>query len=98
MDDRFTRYPTSVPSDRVLGVETLEYRQAWNLVRVLAENVAVARAHGIALDADSETERLAFLDNLPAAMTSSMAGDLARGNRLELDWLSGAVVRMGREA
>ena len=67
------------------------------LVRVLAETVAVARAHGIALDADSEAERLAFLDNLPAAMTSSMAGDLARGNRLELDWLSGAVVRMGRE-
>ena len=67
------------------------------LVRVLAENIAVARAHGIALDADSEAERLAFLDNLPAAMTSSMAGDLARGNRLELDWLSGAVVRMGRE-
>ena len=67
------------------------------LVRVLAENVAVARAKGIALDADSEAEGLAFLDNLPAAMTSSMAGDLARGNRLELDWLSGAVVRMGRE-
>ena len=67
------------------------------LVRVLAETVAVARAHGIALDADSEAERLAFLDKLPHAMTSSMAGDLARGNRLELDWLSGAVVRMGRE-
>ena len=67
------------------------------LARVVAETVAVARARGIALDADSEAERLAFLDNLPAAMTSSMAGDLARGNRLELDWLSGAVVRMGRE-
>ena len=30
-------------------------------------------------------------------MTSSMARDLTRGTRLELDWLSGAVVRLGRE-
>ena len=30
-------------------------------------------------------------------MTSSMHHDLDRGNRLELDWLSGAVVRFGSE-
>jgi 2-dehydropantoate 2-reductase len=30
-------------------------------------------------------------------MTSSMHQDLERGNRLELDWLAGAVVRMGHE-
>ena len=67
------------------------------LTQVLAESAAVARARGIALDEDTAEERLAFLDGLPRAMTSSMAGDLERGNRLELDWLSGAVVRMGRE-
>jgi 2-dehydropantoate 2-reductase len=67
------------------------------LARVLAETAAVARARGIAIDEDTAEERLTFLDNLPASMTSSMAGDLERGNRLELDWLSGAVVRMGRE-
>lgn len=67
------------------------------LTLVLAEAAAVARACGVALDEDVAGERLAFIDGLPAAMTSSMAGDLARGNRLELDWLSGAVVRMGRE-
>ena len=67
------------------------------LTQVLAETAAVARAQGIKLDDDVAGERLAFMDKLPAAMTSSMAGDLARGNRLELDWLSGAVVRMGRE-
>jgi 2-dehydropantoate 2-reductase len=27
-----------------------------------------------------------------------MQGDLARGNRLELPWLSGAVVELGRRA
>ena len=31
-------------------------------------------------------------------MTASMQGDLARGNRLELPWLSGAVVELGRRA
>ncbi len=67
------------------------------LAEVLAETAAVARARGVDLDEDVADERLALIDGLPAAMTSSMAGDLARGNRLELDWLSGAVVRMGRE-
>ncbi|MCK5274005.1 MAG: 2-dehydropantoate 2-reductase, partial [Alphaproteobacteria bacterium] len=30
-------------------------------------------------------------------MKASMLGDLERGNRLELEWLTGAVVRLGRE-
>ena len=30
-------------------------------------------------------------------MTASMQGDLARGNRLELPWFSGAVVELGRQ-
>ncbi len=34
---------------------------------------------------------------LPPQMTASMQGDLARGNRLELPWLSGAVVAMGKK-
>ena len=41
--------------------------------------------------------RLAFADGLPADMTSSMHHDLERGNRLEVDWLSGGVVRLGAE-
>ena len=31
-------------------------------------------------------------------MTSSMYNDLERGNRLEVDWLSGAVVELGQAA
>jgi 2-dehydropantoate 2-reductase len=34
---------------------------------------------------------------LPAQAKSSMLEDLERGRRLELPWLSGAIVRMGRE-
>ena len=42
--------------------------------------------------------RLAAKGNpAPASMTSSMHTDLERGNRLELPWLSGAVVRLAKE-
>jgi 2-dehydropantoate 2-reductase len=40
---------------------------------------------------------LAFCDSIPATMTSSMEGDLARGKRLELPWLSGAAVNLGEK-
>jgi len=34
---------------------------------------------------------------VPGGMKASMANDLDRGNRLELDWLAGQVSRLGRE-
>jgi len=64
----------------------------------MQETVAVGRARGVALDAQYADDRLAFCDTLPPTMTSSMYTDLMRGNRLELPWLSGAVVDMGRRA
>jgi 2-dehydropantoate 2-reductase len=67
------------------------------LLEVMREAAAVARARGVALPADTAEQQLAFSDGLPAAMVSSMLGDLRRGNRLELPWLAGAVVRLGRE-
>jgi 2-dehydropantoate 2-reductase len=68
------------------------------LLDAMREAVAVGRAQGVALRADYAEERLAFCDGLPAEMTSSMHNDLERGNRLEVDWLSGAVVQLGQEA
>jgi 2-dehydropantoate 2-reductase len=59
----------------------------------LAETAAVAKAEGIALDADLPDKQMKMIDALNPAMTSSMAQDLSRGKRLELEWLSGAVVR-----
>jgi 2-dehydropantoate 2-reductase len=67
------------------------------LLEVMREAAAVARGKGVALAADAAEQQLAFTDGLPAAMISSMLGDLRRGNRLELPWLAGAVVRLGRE-
>jgi 2-dehydropantoate 2-reductase len=67
------------------------------LLEVMREAVAVGRAKGVQLEADHAEKRLAFVDTLPPHMTSSMHGDLERGNRLEVRWLSGAVARLGRE-
>ena len=64
---------------------------------VMREVVAVGRSHGVALPEDYADNRLAFGDTLPADMTSSMHHDLEKGNRLEVAWLSGGVVKLGRE-
>ncbi len=64
---------------------------------LIREVVAVGRAHGVALPEDYADNRMAFGDTLPADMTSSMHHDLEKGNRLEVEWLSGGVVRLGKE-
>jgi 2-dehydropantoate 2-reductase len=67
------------------------------LFETMREVVAVGRAKGVPLRPDFAEDRLAFCDTIPAAMTSSMQVDLERGNRLELPWLSGAVVDLGAQ-
>jgi 2-dehydropantoate 2-reductase len=62
---------------------------------VMEEVVRVARAQGAPLAADYADERLAFIDQVPETMTSSMHHDLENGNRLEVAWLSGDVVERG---
>ncbi len=64
---------------------------------VMAEVWSVARARGVALADDLVDRLMTFADGLPAAMVSSLLGDLQRGNRLEVEWLSGRVARMGAE-
>jgi 2-dehydropantoate 2-reductase len=64
---------------------------------VIREAVAVGRALGMKLAEDFVAQRMAVIETLPPQMTASMQGDLARGNRLEVPWLSGAVVEMGRK-
>jgi 2-dehydropantoate 2-reductase len=64
---------------------------------LMTETVAVGRAHGVNLPEDYADQRLAFVETLPPTMTSSMHHDLERGNRLEVAWLSGGVVQLGRQ-
>jgi 2-dehydropantoate 2-reductase len=64
---------------------------------IMKEIVAVGRAKGVPLPADFADQRLVYADEtLPKNMKASMAHDLDRGNRLELDWLNGKVVELGR--
>ena len=65
--------------------------------KTVAEVAVVGRARGIRLPADIEDRALQITRNFPSEMMPSMAVDLLRGNRLELPWLAGKVVALGRE-
>jgi len=67
-------------------------------VDALGEACAVARAKGVKLAPDHESKALGWAEGLPAEMKSSMLHDFERGNRIEVEWLSGAVARLGAEA
>ncbi len=65
-------------------------------VACMSEVKALADAKGIPLEHDLVQAQLARADGFPPDVTPSMLTDLQRGNRLELDWLNGAVARMGQ--
>jgi 2-dehydropantoate 2-reductase len=62
-----------------------------------AEVAAVGRALGVTLPADIVERTFNFNRNAPPHLMASMAVDLLRGNRIELPWLSGKVVELGRK-
>jgi 2-dehydropantoate 2-reductase len=66
-------------------------------LRTMQEIVAVAKAKGVKLPDGFAEDRLAFASQSAPGLRASMAIDLERGNRLELDWLAGKVVALGRE-
>lgn len=63
----------------------------------LDEAIAVGRARGVPLPPEIAAESEALVGRFPAESKSSMLEDLEHGRRLELPWLNGAIVRMGRE-
>jgi 2-dehydropantoate 2-reductase len=66
------------------------------LATLMSEVQSVGRAKGVALDEGLIDRLIARMDGLPRPMVASMLGDLERGNRLELPWLAGGVVEMGK--
>jgi len=65
---------------------------------LMEEAFAVGKAKGVALDPAYLDDRMDFLANkVEPGMKASMAHDLERGNRLELDWLAGKVRALGKE-
>ena len=85
-----TRSPMGVVRDHPATFEMM--------IAAINEVIAVGRARGINLPADIMESTLKLIQSFPAASKSSMLEDIERGRRLELPWLSGAVVRLGKEA
>jgi 2-dehydropantoate 2-reductase len=65
--------------------------------KLMQECLTVGQAAGAKVPSDWVDDRMNFSDNAPPGMKASMLHDLEAGNRLELDWLSGKVVSLGRE-
>ena len=63
----------------------------------MREVAAVAAAHGVALGEEAIANNMALAKSFPPNNKTSMFQDLEAGRRLEIDYLSGAVVRLGRE-
>jgi 2-dehydropantoate 2-reductase len=64
---------------------------------IMRETDAVGRAEGVPLAANAVETRMAAVPANPPGLMASMAVDLIRGNRLELPWLAGKVVALGRK-
>ncbi len=72
---------------------------AWaRLEALVREAFAVGRARGIAMDDDRAEQVLAWQRKQDAGIKASMLKDLEAGRRIELEWLGGAVIRLGAEA
>jgi 2-dehydropantoate 2-reductase len=85
-----TRSPMGVVRDTPATFELM--------IAAIEEVIAVGRARGVNLPPDLMDTTLAMIKTFPAGSKSSMLEDIERGRRLELPWLSGAVVRIGKEA
>jgi 2-dehydropantoate 2-reductase len=61
------------------------------------ETLTVARARGIALAEDSPAKTMAALDTIAPGLIASLQRDIEAERPSELDALTGALVRLGRE-
>jgi 2-dehydropantoate 2-reductase len=68
------------------------------LESAMKEVFDLARARGIGLRKDAVARTLAYVDSLPADGTASMQRDILEGRPSELDYQTGAVVRLAQEA
>lgn len=79
-----------------------EIRKDSQLSRVfqdaIAETAVLGRALGVALPDDTESRIWESVGELPDGMRASTGIDLEAGRPLEVDWISGAVVRLSEAA
>ena len=85
---------TRVPLARIR-----EQADTWRLAADgMREVVEVANAQGVRLTEEDIQRTLAFVQTMPPTWRASLAVDLEQGRRLEIDWLSGTVCRLGQAA
>ena len=65
--------------------------------KLMHETMAVGRAAGVEFPSDFPAELDRSVAAFPPLMKASMANDLDAGKRLELNWLAGKVVALGRK-
>jgi 2-dehydropantoate 2-reductase len=84
---------------RVALARVRAHEETWRLAEQgMREVVAVANAQGVGLTEEDVRRTLAFVQGMPATWRASLAVDLERGRRLEIDWLAGTVRRLGEAA
>jgi 2-dehydropantoate 2-reductase len=67
------------------------------LFKLMQETMAAGHGAGVPFDPDFPAQLERSVAAFAPAMKASMANDLEAGNRLELDWLAGKVVALGRK-
>jgi 2-dehydropantoate 2-reductase len=65
--------------------------------QLMHETIGVGRAAGVEFPPGFAAELDRWVASFPPTMKASMANDLDAGRRLELDWLAGKVVALGRK-
>jgi 2-dehydropantoate 2-reductase len=68
------------------------------LETAMREVFDLARARGIGLRKDAVARTMSYVDGLPADSTASMQRDILEGRPSELEYQTGAIVRLGRES
>lgn len=83
-----------LPLGDILSTEGMDdvYRMMFN------EAASVGRALGVDLPQSTSEDLVALLQSAPADNTTSLQVDFGHERRVELEYLTGAVVRRGREA
>jgi 2-dehydropantoate 2-reductase len=73
--------------------------ETWRLAELgMREVVAVANAEGVALTENDIEKARALVMRMPDTWKASLTVDLEQGRRLEVDWISGALCRLGEAA
>lgn len=95
----FTALSGVTAAGRCTIKEINEIPQLGDLFRkVVSETASIGRALGVTLDEKIERDLWAFVQSAPPNGRASTAIDLEHGRPLEIDWISGAAVRLAKKA